>query len=53
MKNRYYIDPDDLKIILDALNLLHKQMKMHQQLGVETEYSQADVEMILEALKTK
>lgn len=52
MKNYlYYLEPNDLGIVLDALELLYNQMKMHQQLGVETSYSQADVEMLLEALK--
>jgi len=52
MKNYlYYLEPNDLQIVLDALEMLYKQMKMHQQLGVETSYSQADVEMLFEALK--
>lgn len=52
MKNcLYYLEPNDLGIVLDALELLYNQMKMHQQLGIETSYSQADVEMLLEALK--
>lgn len=52
MKNYlYYLEPNDLGIVLDALELLYNQMKMHQQLGIETSYSQADVEMLLEALK--
>jgi hypothetical protein len=50
-KNYYYLDEYDLKIIIDSLQILHKQMLLHQQLGIETSYSQADVEMILEALK--
>lgn len=52
MKNYlYYLEPNDLQIVLDALDMLYNQMKMHQQLGVETSYSQADVEMLLDALK--
>lgn len=47
----YYLEPNDLRIVLDALEILHKQMKTHEQLGVQTPYSQADVEMVLEALK--
>lgn len=50
-KYLYYLEPNDLNIVLDALLLLYNQMKMHEQLGVETNYSQADVEMVLEALK--
>lgn len=49
--NFYYIEPNDLEIVVDALEILHKQMGMHKQLGVETPYSKEDVEMILEALK--
>lgn len=51
MNNLYYLELSDLSIIIDALSILHKQMTMHSQLGIETEYSKADVEMILEALK--
>lgn len=47
----YYLEPNDLQIVLDALEILHKQMNTHQQLGIKTPYSQADVEMVLEALK--
>ena len=47
----YYLEPNDLQIVLDALEILYNQMKTHQQLGIETPYSQADVEMVLEALK--
>lgn len=49
--NFYYLEPNDLFIVLDALELLYKQMGMHHQLGIETPYSKEDVEMILEALK--
>jgi hypothetical protein len=49
--NFYYLDPNDLLIILDALEMLYKQMDIHKQLGIETDYSREDVEMILEALK--
>jgi len=49
--NFYYLEPSDLFIVLDALELLYKQMGMHNQLGIETPYSKEDVEMILEALK--
>lgn len=49
--NFYYLEPSDLFIVLDALELLYKQMGMHHQLGIETPYSKEDVEMILEALK--
>lgn len=54
MKNNnhfYYLEPNDLQIVLDALEILYNQMKTHQQLGIETPYSQADVEMVLEALR--
>ena len=49
--NFYYLEPNDLHIVVDALEILHKQMGMHKQLGVETPYSKEDVEMVLEALK--
>lgn len=49
--NFYYLEPNDLEIVLDALEMLYNQMKTHQQLGIETPYSQADVEMVFEALK--
>jgi hypothetical protein len=49
--NFYYLEPNDLQIVLDALEILHKQMGVHKQLGIETSYSKEDVEMILEALK--
>jgi hypothetical protein len=49
--NFYYLEPYDLKIIIDSLEILHKQMGMHSQLGIETPYSKEDVEMILEILK--
>jgi hypothetical protein len=47
----YYLESNDLQIVLDALEILYNQMKTHQQLGIETTYSQADVEMVLDALK--
>lgn len=47
----YYLEPNDLQIVLDALEILYNQMKTHEQLGIQTPYSQADVEMLLEALK--
>lgn len=47
----YYLEPNDLQIVLDALEILHKQMKTHEQLGITMPYNQADVEMVLEALK--
>lgn len=49
--NFYYLEPNDLEIVLDALEILHKQMGMHSQLGIETLYSKEDVEMVLDALK--
>lgn len=49
--NFYYLEPYDLEIIIDSLNILHKQMGLHNQLGIETPYSKEDVEMILEILK--
>lgn len=49
--NFYYLEPNDLQIVLDALEILHKQMGMHNQFGIETPYSKEDVEMVLEALK--
>lgn len=49
--NFYYLEPYDLSIIIDSLKILHKQMGMHSQLGIETPYSKEDVEMILEILK--
>lgn len=49
--NFYYLEPNDLEIVLDALEILHKQMGMHSQLGIKTPYSKEDVEMILDALK--
>jgi hypothetical protein len=49
--NFYYLEPNDLEIVLDALEILHKQMGMHNQLGIETRYSKEDVEMVLDALK--
>lgn len=47
----YYLEPNDLQIVLDALEILYNQMKTHEQLGIQTPYSQADVEMLFEALK--
>jgi len=47
----YYLEPYDLKIIIDSLEILYKQMGMHSQLGIQTPYSKEDVEMILEILK--
>jgi hypothetical protein len=49
--NFYYLEPNDLQIVIDALNILYVQMGMHKQLGIETPYSKEDVEMVLEALK--
>lgn len=49
--NFYYLEPNDLEIVLDALEILYKQMGMHNQLGIETPYSKEDVEMVLDALK--
>ena len=49
--NFYYLEPNDLEIVLDALKIRYNQMKSHEQLGIQTSYSQADVEMVLEALK--
>jgi len=49
--NFYYLEPNDLEIVLDALDILYKQMITHKQLGIETPYSKEDVEMVLEALK--
>lgn len=49
--NFYYLEPNDLQIVLDALEILHKQMGMHHQLGIETPYTKEDVEMVFEALK--
>jgi hypothetical protein len=49
--NFYYLEPNDLEIVLDALEILYKQMGMHNQLGIETPYSKKDVEMVLDALK--
>jgi hypothetical protein len=49
--NFYYLEPNDLEIVVDALKILYAQMGMHKQLGIETPYSKEDVEMVLEALK--
>ena len=49
--NFYYLEPNDLEIVLDGLKILYVQMGMHKQLGIETPYSKEDVEMVLEALK--
>lgn len=49
--NLYYLERRDLFMVLDALELLYKQMGMHSQLGIETPYSKEDVEMLIEALK--
>jgi hypothetical protein len=49
--NFYYLEPNDLEIVVDALKILYVQMGMHKQLGIETPYSKEDVEMVLEALK--
>jgi hypothetical protein len=49
--NFYYLEPNDLQIVLDSLEVLHDQMNTDQKLPVETPYSKEDVEMVLEALK--
>ena len=49
--NFYYLETNDLEIVLDALKIRYNQMKSHEQSGIQTPYSQADVEMVLEALK--